>query len=148
VTQQIVVRAFYAREDMWRPMALGTAIALAAAVLYYRLGLEYGAAGLAAAGAIAMSVNALATLALARVVHGGPQLGALAGSALRAVLVALPAAWAAAWVPSLEVAGAQGRALDLALAGCVFAVIALACVALVGDAPLRAALRRLLRLGP
>jgi len=148
VTQQIAVRAFYAREDMWRPMALGTSIALAAGALYYQLGREHGAAGLAAAGAIAMSVNALATLLLARALHGGPGLAKLAESALRAALVAAPAALAARALPSLEVAGSVGRVIDLALAGIVFAAVALVAVAWLGDAPVRAALRRLWKRRP
>ena len=48
VVQQIAVRGFYSRRDMWRPMLLGTAVALAAIPLYLELGRRYGAAGLAA----------------------------------------------------------------------------------------------------
>ena len=34
VAQQVAVRAFYAREDTWRPMILSSGIALAAIPLY------------------------------------------------------------------------------------------------------------------
>ena len=81
ILQQIAVRAFYAREDMWRPMLLGTAIALAALPGYAWAVRHHGATGLAAAGAVAMSVNALATLGLARLLHGAPDLSALAARA-------------------------------------------------------------------
>ena len=65
VLQQIAVRPFYARNDMWRPMLLGTAIAIGVAPLYWVLGSRSGAAGLALAGVLGMTVSALATLALA-----------------------------------------------------------------------------------
>ena len=47
IAQQIGVRAFYARGDTWRPMLLGTAIALLAIPLYLALAPRLGAAGLA-----------------------------------------------------------------------------------------------------
>jgi putative peptidoglycan lipid II flippase len=145
VVQQIAVRAFYAREDMWRPMLLSTGIALAVLPLYWQLGLRLGAVGLAAAGAIGMSVNAVATLCLLRWLYGSPDLRTLAGSAVRAAAGAAAAAALAAWVPSTGVAGVAGRLADLALAGAVFGGVALAAVFVVGDAPLRAATERVLR---
>jgi putative peptidoglycan lipid II flippase len=45
IAQQIAVRGFYARGDTWRPMWIGTAVALGAAALYYELGGRYGVAG-------------------------------------------------------------------------------------------------------
>lgn len=141
ITQQIAVRAFYARGEMWRPMLLGTAVAALAVPLYLALGREYGAQGLAAAGALGMSVNAAATVAYARVRHGGPPLGGLASTALRALGIAAgsgAAAWAAAPF------GATAF-LQLALGGAVFGGVALAGVTLAGDAPLRASLQGLAR---
>ncbi|RIL01333.1 MAG: murein biosynthesis integral membrane protein MurJ, partial [Proteobacteria bacterium] len=76
ILQQIALRSFYARGDTWRPMALGTAIALLAIPLYLTLARALGAPGLAAAGAIGMSVNALATLVLARRAAGRRAAGA------------------------------------------------------------------------
>lgn len=144
VGQQILVRAFYARGDMWRPMALGTAVALAMLPLYVALGRELDATGLALAGALGMSVNALATLAWARRRHGAPSLAALGASVGRA----LPVAAGAAWVGTLAVqgrAGASGALLDLAAGGALFAGVAGVGVIVAGDAPLRDALRRLAR---
>lgn len=146
VVQQIAVRGFYAREDMWAPMLLGTGIALAAAGLYVVLGERHGAPGLAAAGAIGMSVNALATLWLLRVRHGGPPLWPLLDSAWRGVLAGGVAALAAVAVPSLGVPGFAGHVVDLLVPGAVFGGAALAAALVVGDPPLRAALARLLRL--
>ena len=57
ILQQIAVRAFFARGDTWRPMLLATAVALLAIPLYLALGSRFGAAGVAAAGVIAISGN-------------------------------------------------------------------------------------------
>ena len=136
ILQQIVVRAFYARGQMWFPMALGTGIALAFIPLYQMLGTD--AEGLAIAGAIGMATSALVTLALARVRHGGPSLGPLGSSALRSLLIAAVAAGIGGW--------AGGRfsspLANLAFGGTVFAALCVVGVRWIGDAPLRDALTR------
>lgn len=150
VTQQIAVRDFYARRDTWRPMLLGTAVALGVIPLYLALARRDGASGLALASVLAMSGNALATLALARRLHGGPPLGRLLVSGLRAAGVALVATVAAlsvqqarsAWLP---LDGALGSAADLGLGGLAFAAAALATLPWIGDEALRGSLSRLLR---
>ena len=70
-------------------------MALGAVPLYLELGPRYGAEGLAAAGVIGMSVNAVLTLWLLRRVHGGPPLGELRATLARALLLTLLAAVAA-----------------------------------------------------
>ena len=97
IAQQVAVRGFYARSDMWRPMLLGSAIAVVAIPLYQTLGARFGASGLAGAGAIAMSANAYATLVWLRLLHGGPKLGIGISALLRAVPPAALAAAAAAF---------------------------------------------------
>jgi putative peptidoglycan lipid II flippase len=150
IAQQIAVRPFYARGDTWRPMLLGTGLALLAIPLYMALGPRHGVLGLAAAGALAISANALATLLLARRLHGAPDLGALASSAARALLVAVPAA-ALAWalLPVLAgmtgAVGATGALLALGVGGGVYALAVAAGIAWAGDEPMRAAGGRLLR---
>ena len=104
VVQQVAGRGFYAREDMWRPMFLSTAIALVAIPLYLAFGRRFGAPGIAAAGALAMSVSALLLLVMLRVLHGGPPLAPLAAVLPRALAVALPAASAGAWATGFAVA--------------------------------------------
>jgi len=147
VTQQIVARAFYARGDTWRPMLLGTAVALAALPLYLALGRDHGAAGLAAAGALAMSANALLTLGLARRLHGAPSLARLGASAGRTLPIALAAGFAAHLVQP-GAPGLPGALVDLTLAGLAFAGVAVAGIVLLGDDSTRGLLRRLLgRLG-
>ncbi len=140
VVQSIAVRPFYARGDTWRPMLLGTAIAVLAIPLYALFSERLGLPGLALAGATAITVNALATLGLARRLHGAPHLGALAASLLRAVLVALPAAAAAYWIAS-ALASDQGGTLAAAIqclaGGLGFAAVAVPGIARFGDTPTR-----------
>jgi putative peptidoglycan lipid II flippase len=142
VGQQIAVRAFYARGDMWRPMLLGTVVVVAALPLYWELGQRFGPAGLAAAGALGLGANAALTLLWARALHGAPSLRALLMSAARAAAVAC-AAGAAGHAVLRGAAGATGAALDLATGGLVFAGAAAAGIALLGDDATRAAFRRL-----
>jgi putative peptidoglycan lipid II flippase len=141
VVQQIAVRAFFARGDTWRPMLLGTALAASALPLYLTLGPRYGVQGLAAAGAIGVAANALATLLLGRRLHGAPRLAPLGASALRSGLVA--AAGAAAAHAALRLAPLPGGALvELAAGGAAFALAAGAGILLFGDAETRSALAR------
>jgi putative peptidoglycan lipid II flippase len=147
VLQQIAARAFYARGDTWRPMGLGTLVALAAVPLYLALGRSAGPPGLAAAGALGMSANALLTLLWARRRHGAPPLGPLAATGARALLVAAAAGAVAAIVQPGQ-PGHLGAFLDLALAGVAFAAVAAAGTLAIGDEALRAALGRLLRRRP
>ena len=143
VTQQVAVRAFYAREDTWRPMLLGSGVALAAIPLYLAMGRNLGAEGLAAAGALAVSANALLTLAWARRRHGAPAPWPLFVSALRFGAIALLAGGAARW--TLQLVEGEGRLtalLQLASGGLVFSLCILIGVLWVGDEASRRLLRR------
>jgi putative peptidoglycan lipid II flippase len=148
IAQQLAVRPFYARGDTWRPMLLGSAVALIAIPLYHDLGSRLGARGLAAAGALAIGANALATLGMARIVHGAPRLLPLAGGALRAALLA-GLAGVAGGLAQPGLPGATGALLDLALGGLAFGAAAGLALALGADPPTRdaalAALRALRR---
>jgi len=141
VTQQVAVRAFYAREEMWRPMLLGTGIALVAIPLYYVFAKRFDAEGLAAAGALAISVNALLTLVWARLRHGAPALGPFFGTTLRALVIALAAAAAGGLVAS-HGAGRVGALRDLALGATCFGAVAGFGVYVFGDTVMRDTLRR------
>jgi putative peptidoglycan lipid II flippase len=136
VMQQVAVRAFFARGDTWRPMLLGSAIALSVIPLYWTLAGRLGGPGLAAAGVLAISVNALATLVWARVRFGGPDLGALLATALRAAFLCGPAALAGAWV-QLERPGNAGALLDLATGGLAFGVVGFLALRFAGDDVMR-----------
>jgi putative peptidoglycan lipid II flippase len=150
VVQTVAVRPFYARADMWRPMLLGTAFVAVAYPLYALLGQAHGAAGLALAGALAISLNALTTVALARRLHGAPRLLPLAATLARALAASLPAA-AIAWLVS-DVAGTRSgfgttpRALlELAAGGATYAGAALPLLYALGDEATRETLARAAR---
>jgi peptidoglycan biosynthesis protein MviN/MurJ (putative lipid II flippase) len=136
------VRAFFARDDTWRPMLIGSVVALAAIPLYLELGPRLGGVGLAAAGVIGMSTNLLVTVAVARRLHGAPRLGVLGDALLRAGGAAACGAGAALAVAHhVELpGGALGR---FAGEGAAFSAAAALGIALFGDASTRAALRRL-----
>jgi putative peptidoglycan lipid II flippase len=144
VVQQITVRGFYSRRDMWRPMLLGTAVALAAIPLYLILGRRYGAPGVAAAGVIGMSVSAVLTLWLLRRVHGGPRVRELGSTFARALLLAVVAGGVAHWAADWAALQARGALVQLCLGLAAFAAVALPGVFVLGDAAMREALRRLL----
>jgi putative peptidoglycan lipid II flippase len=144
IVQQIAVRGFYARGDTWRPMWLGTVIAALAVVLYFWLGTQYGARGLALAGVIGMSINAGGTLLLLRALHGGPSLDALARTGARAVAIASVAGAVAFVLPSFG-PGLAGALLDLAVGGAVFAALALFGVHIAGDEAQRGAIAAVTR---
>ncbi|MBI4516323.1 MAG: murein biosynthesis integral membrane protein MurJ [Deltaproteobacteria bacterium] len=145
ITQQIAARAFYARGDTWRPMLLGTTVALAAIPLYLAVGQRFGVLGLAAAGAIGMSTNALATLLLARRLHGAPDLSALFGTAARAAAVAAVAAVVVRFTIGAHTGAAGTAPLTLVGGAALFTAVALPGAWLLGDAPMRQALRRFVR---
>ncbi len=150
VVQMVAVRPFYARADMWRPMLLGSVFVVLAWPLYAALGRAYGTSGLALAGALAISANALVTVVAARLLHGAPRLLPLLGTFLRTLLCALPAA-ALAWLVSdiavvrVGLVGFAAAAFELVLGGAVYAAVALPLALGLGDAPTRDALRRALR---
>jgi putative peptidoglycan lipid II flippase len=148
ITQQIAARAFYARGDTWRPMLLGTAVAAAAIPLYLVLGERRGITGLAAAGVIGMSGNALATLALARWLHGAPRPSELLATAARAALIALVAGGVArALVLDPNPSGAGAALFNLLCGGSLFALLGGGGAFFFADPPTRDAIRRLLRRG-
>jgi putative peptidoglycan lipid II flippase len=131
IAQQIAVRPFYARGDTWRPMLLGSFLAVAAIPLYGALA-AWGSLGLAAAGGLAVGASALATLLLARRFHGAPKLGNLGLALLRAGGAAALAALAARLV-LLGRPGALGALLDLSLGGGVFLAAASAAIVVAAD---------------
>jgi putative peptidoglycan lipid II flippase len=139
ILQQIAVRAFYARGQMWFPMLLGTSVALAFIPIYRALGTS--AEGLAEAGVIGMTVSAGLTLGLARWRHGGPALLPLVTTGLRAAGIAAVAGGVAMWVG----AQVEGELATLVLGGTGFALLSLAGAVWLGDEPTRAAAQRALR---
>lgn len=94
--QQLVGRAFYARQDTVSPAALGTLATLAALPVYWLLGERWGAPGVALASCLSVGGYALALSLWWRRRHGGAifqGLGRLLGRGLLASLPAAVAAW-------------------------------------------------------
>ena len=122
VCQQVGARAFYARGDTWRPMLLGTVFALAAIPVYLAWGREYGALGLAAAGVVAMSANAMATLAWARRRYGAPHGQSLVAAGFRA-LVVTGVGLAAIRLGLPELSPPSGALAQILLSGMVYTAV-------------------------
>lgn len=141
VTLQVAGRAFFAREDMWRPMILGTLVAAAAIPLYWVAGERFGAQGLAASGAVTMSANAGCLLVMLRRVHGGPPLAPLAETFVRALLLGAVAALAAHFGSRL----AEADLPRFLAGGAAFAIVAFPGIWLIGDDAMRETTTRLLR---
>ncbi len=144
VVQTVAVRPFYARGDTWRPMLLGTAVAALAIPLYAFLGPAHGTLGLAAAGATAISLNAVATLILARRLHGAPELTPVLGAAARALVIAAVSgvvAFVTAGHAANAVAGGAGpwaAAAALLAGAAAFGLPALLGISWLGDPETRA----------
>jgi peptidoglycan biosynthesis protein MviN/MurJ (putative lipid II flippase) len=134
---------------MWTPMWVGSAVALAAIPLYLWLGARLGIGGLALAGSLAISANALATLWLARLRHGAPRLVPLADTLLRSLAAALPAGavayYAAGAAARLGLAGSAGAFVACGAGGLAFAAVGLPLAYQLGDAPTRDVLRSIAR---
>jgi putative peptidoglycan lipid II flippase len=149
IVQTLAVRPFYARGEMWRPMALATLVSLAVLPLYAALGPRLGATGLALAGTFSISLSALVTLGFARRWHGAPGLSALLRTGLRTFAAAAPAAWLAGLVAEHVAArtgaGTLGAALAVGAGGLVFGAVALPLAWRLGDAATRNALTALAR---
>ncbi|MEZ4330239.1 MAG: lipid II flippase MurJ [Myxococcota bacterium] len=137
VVQQVAVRGFYARSEMWRAMGLSTAIAVCVFPLYWVGGQLRGVAGLALASVAAISLNALVTLVWLKARSGAPDLRALLATLARTLAI-VAAASLAALAAARALALRDPRAwLALLGGGLAYGLVALVGVRFVGDAPLR-----------
>ncbi len=151
ITQQIIVRAFYARGDTLRPMVLGTILSLLAIPLYMYLSDRHGVQGIAEAGVIGMSASAVATILYARVMHGAPKFIPLLLSFGSALLISIPAVFAAwtvlrlrqAHFPLEDLPLKWKALLDLCVGGSAFAAVALPGIWFVGEEGLQEYIRRI-----
>ncbi len=145
IAQQVGVRAFFARSDNWRPMILNSALLVASIPLYLHLGDRFGAPGIAGAGAIAMTVNAVATLGWARLRFGGPAVAPLIATLARSLAIAGVAGALSLALPAFDLpmlGAAWGRLLS---AGLLYGLAAIAGAMLLGDDPMKAAVATLTR---
>jgi putative peptidoglycan lipid II flippase len=96
--QQIVGRAFYARQDTITPAVLGTLVTLISLPLYYATTRWLGANGVALASALSIGMYALALSLRWGMRFGGDIFGGLGKGALQVSLQALAAALPAAGI--------------------------------------------------
>jgi putative peptidoglycan lipid II flippase len=144
VVQQIAVRGFYARGEMWRAMILSTSVALAVIPLYLIGGAREGIRGLAMASATAISLNALITVVWLRRRTGAPRLRPLAETFVRTALIMLIGSFVASFLLSHLSFAANRSWLALPVGGGIYAVVAVASARALGDAPLRAGIDAIL----
>ena len=141
VLQQVAIRAFFARNEMWRPMLLSTGLSVGALPIYFRLGDIWGAEGLVLAGVLAISLNAVLTLIWVRVRFGGPSLAPLLTTSVRA-LVIVAVASSLAYAIQRGGPGTNGAILDLVAGLVIYLVIFLLGVRFLGDEAMRDTLSR------
>ena len=145
VVQQVGVRGFYARGEMWRAMSLSTVVALAVFPLYLLGGELRGVRGLAMASVCAISVNAVITLCWLRMRTGAPRLRPLAETLLRTVLITVGAVGlTASLVHRIDLVH-ERTWLVLLGGGALYALIVVFAARWLGDAPLRAGIERFTR---
>lgn len=141
VLQQVAVRGFFARGEMWRAMGLSTGIALVVFPLYLWGGSAYGVRGLAGASAIAITLNAIVTTVWLRLRGGSPRLMALAETFGRTFLIVLVGSIATFYVLQSFARFLDSPFASLLLGGGIYATTTLVGVRLIGDSPLREALK-------
>lgn len=121
--QQILARGFYAREEMWAPVVVGTLATAAAVPIYWVLNDRLGVDGLALASSVAITIYTVA-LAVVWYRRTGPR--EAVPVALTSVRVLVPAAggglaawWLAGRIGSWLGMGALGDLAAIAVAGIV-----------------------------
>ncbi len=137
VVQQVAVRGFYARGEMWRAMALSTAVALAVIPLYVFGASAEGVRGLAMASVAAISLNAAITVVWLRRRIGAPRLSRLLETTLRSGAMAGLAVVVVGGLATRMPAGGLGALATLTLGGALYAAIVVGSVRWLGDGPMR-----------
>ena len=143
VVQQVAVRGFYARGEMWIAMSLSTGVALAVFPLYWIGGQEQGVRGLAVASATAISLNAMLTLIWLHVRAQAPDPLALVRTLTRGLFVV-----ALAGIPTAIGLGFVREAVpwalgQVAIGGAIYGGMTLVVVRFIGDEPMQMGLSAL-----
>ncbi|HAX81988.1 MAG TPA: murein biosynthesis integral membrane protein MurJ [Actinobacteria bacterium] len=127
--QQILARGFYAREEMWAPVVVGTLATVAAVPIYWLLDEAMGVDGLALASSLAITLYTAALAVLWYRRTGTAEARPVAATGLRVLPVAAVGCVAAFglsnWLAGRLAAGWLADAVVVALAGAVAVVIAL-----------------------
>jgi putative peptidoglycan lipid II flippase len=129
--QQILARGFYAREEMWTPVIVGTLATAAAIPIYWGLHEAMGVEGLALASSIAITLYTTALAAIWYRRTGWEHARPVAVTSLRNLPLAAAAglaAWAAAdWVMSrFPIQGETSSLAALAVGGIIVVALTLA----------------------
>ncbi len=111
--QQIYARGFYAREEMWAPVIVGTAATAVAFPVYWILQDQMGVDGLALASTIAIAVYTIALAVLWYRRTGWEHFRPLAHTALRSLPTAAVAGFVAWYVADLVIGDGAGFWLDV-----------------------------------
>ena len=133
IGQQIILRAFYAREQTLRAMVVCTLITLLSIPLYKGFADWLGVLGIAFASSLAMTVASLVIIGYARIIHDAPGTRAMLWTILRATIAVIPASLVAnkyqgAWqnlVPSAEWSLKTNSFLNLAYGGSLYMITTL-----------------------
>lgn len=127
---QVLTRAFYARQDMWTPVIIGSATTAFAVPLYWILQRSFGLRGVAVASVLALGLytTMLATVWYRKPDHAG-RLGRVLDTAGRSVVPAISAGFAA-FAISWGVLQILGNGFFAALIALLLGIAAFAGVAL------------------
>jgi putative peptidoglycan lipid II flippase len=127
--QQILARGFYAREEMWAPVVVGTLATVAAVPIYWLLDEAMGVDGLALASSLAITLYTAALAVLWYRRTGAAAARPVVATGLRILPVAalgcLAAFGLSDWLAGRLTSGWLADAVVVALAGAVAVVIAL-----------------------
>jgi putative peptidoglycan lipid II flippase len=128
--QQILARGFYAREEMWGPVVVGTIATVAAIPIYWVLDDTWGVDGLALASSVGITLYTLALAVLWYRRTGSAEARPVARTVLRvgplAVAGALAAFVVAGWIGDRIAAGWLADVTSIAVAGVVAIGVTLA----------------------
>jgi len=121
---QIITRSFYARRQMWVPVAVGTVSTIVAIPIYVMFRAEYGLAGVAVASVISIGIYTTALVYLWYSDDGNAgRVGRVidrAGRAIPPTVVGAIAAFLVARVVMSAVGGWTGSAIALVLGGGIY----------------------------
>ncbi len=127
--QQILARGFYAREEMWAPVVVGTLATVAAIPIYWVLNDTLGVDGLALASTVAITLYTAALAVMWYRRTGGSHAQPVARTAIRVVPLAIVGALAAfavgTWIGDQLASGWVTDAIAVSLAGAVAVAITL-----------------------
>ena len=128
--QQILARGFYAREEMWAPVVVGTLATAAAVPVYWALNDALGVEGLALASSVAITLYTVALAVLWYRRTGGEHARPVFATSLRAASGAVVGGFAAffiaRWVAEGLDAGWPADLAAVALGGAVAVALTLA----------------------